>query len=1061
MATNTVEIIINATDNASDKLDKIGGGLQTFGTKVQAATQPLADLAAEIAVLEAAMAAVAMTITTKAIDAAREFNTQFGEISTMISGPKDNLGEFKDSILEYAQSSTQSMESITKATYNAISMGADYKDSLGVVATAEKLASAGKAELNSTLEVIMGSLNAYGKSMDSASEFSDKLFTTVKLGKTTIPELGASLSQVTSIAASTGVSFDEVLAALATLTAAGMPTAEAVTSIKAAISGLTTDTGAYADAAASMGIKMGVTEIQSKGLAGMMEEIRVKTGGSEEKIKSMFGSMEAYGAVVTLAGTGNGKFVSSLDEIKNNVGATSEAFAKMEKNVNQLLANNVDVFFIKLGDGLDQSANDMKTAIASIFGGLSESADAGAFDPIKDAMKTAIGDISAELTKLGENLPAALEGVDFSGVVKIIKDAGETIKGFFKDLGSDNPDRLRETIQKVIDVFVGLHRVFVGVVEGFSPVIGAVKEAISWFAELSPETQEMSGEIVGVGVAINNFMPLVSGLGEGFSLLGDTVGGLSETFKTFSTITELIKDAPEKFKALGDALSFLGSALTSAGPAIGIVAAAFVGWKIGEWATENIPAIKNIQTGLSDLIESVFGLADAQAIASGDEQMASMIADLSAKTGDATITAENYRLKLREYLAAQKEATEVTQAAADPVGALSEKLKDLSRLYLEQTTELGKMKEAGLEGTEEYKRLEQAIGETEAQMEDTKGVLTSLTEAQAGLTDEAKKSTEGMGEQGTKILELKEKLVELGKTYAQQVTELDNLKEAGKEGTEEYKNLEAAMGETKAAMDTAQGSLTQLTEEQKKLAEETQKATENAKAQASELDSYKSKLELLTKTYQDQQARLAELNAEGKQGSVEWQALTGSMNDTKEQIDKTNSAIEKIEGTQGKAKEKTKELHEELSSLSNDQKVKLIESRINLNAEEVKADAQKVIAAFESINTTIKATGDVMSSALGKLGDNWKNDSFLKDVIKEELQIQKEATSRQNQLLDSQIKNIEAKNAALGRGDSMISISADGLEPEIQAFMMKIIEKIQMKVNSEGLEFLLGAAASS
>ncbi|MBK8191611.1 MAG: hypothetical protein IPK79_14340 [Vampirovibrionales bacterium] len=62
------------------------------------------------------------------------------EITALVKEPIGNLQEFRTQILAYAADSTQSLDQVTKATYNAISQGISYQDSLKAVALAEKLA---------------------------------------------------------------------------------------------------------------------------------------------------------------------------------------------------------------------------------------------------------------------------------------------------------------------------------------------------------------------------------------------------------------------------------------------------------------------------------------------------------------------------------------------------------------------------------------------------------------------------------------------------------------------------------------------------------------------------------------------------------------------------------------------------------------------------------------------------------------------------------------------------------------------------------------------------------
>ena len=47
-------------------------------------------------------------------------------------------------------------------------------------------------------------------------------------------------------------------------------------------------------------------------------------------------------------------------------------------------------------------------------------------------------------------------------------------------------------------------------------------------------------------------------------------------------------------------------------------------------------------------------------------------------------------------------------------------------------------------------------------------------------------------------------------------------------------------------------------------------------------------------------------------------------------------------------------------------------------------------------------------------------------------------------------------NSRLDDGSALINISSDGLEPELEAFMFKILERVQMEASRQGQSFLLG-----
>jgi len=57
----------------------------------------------------------------------------------------------------------------------------------------------------------------------------------------------------------------------------------------------------------------------------------------------------------------------------------------------------------------------------------------------------------------------------------------------------------------------------------------------------------------------------------------------------------------------------------------------------------------------------------------------------------------------------------------------------------------------------------------------------------------------------------------------------------------------------------------------------------------------------------------------------------------------------------------------------------------------------------------------------------------------------------------AEIRLANARARAFERGDSLITINGDGLQPHLEAFMFEILEAIQVRVSADGLEFLLGA----
>ena len=130
-----------------------------------------------------------------------------------------------------------------------------------------------------------------------------------------------------------------------------------------------------------------------------------------------------------------------------------------------------------------------------------------------------------------------------------------------------------------------------------------------------------------------------------------------------------------------------------------------------------------------------------------------------------------------------------------------------------------------------------------------------------------------------------------------------------------------------------------------------------------------------------------------------------------------------------------------------------------LNITEAEADAKTFQSIVEGVSTIIDSTGDSLSSLFGLLADDelstlakWK----MEDQIEKESKMREEAHKEMMKLNEAQREYMEAKTEALESGEGLITIKADGLEPELKAFMWKIIEMVQIRANEENAEFLLG-----
>jgi len=151
-----------------------------------------------------------------------------------------------------------------------------------------------------------------------------------------------------------------------------------------------------------------------------------------------------------------------------------------------------------------------------------------------------------------------------------------------------------------------------------------------------------------------------------------------------------------------------------------------------------------------------------------------------------------------------------------------------------------------------------------------------------------------------------------------------------------------------------------------------------------------------------------------------------------------------------------------LMELASNERIALIEAKVAIDVAQIQADAQTVVAAFDSINTSIDSTAATLMALYGLLGDQDSNLSWfsqeLQRAIAMEESYRQQSFELQQQLIEAQIELLRQRAEALERGDALIQVDGAGLQPHLEAFMWEILRTIQVRVNEDGLEMLLGVA---
>lgn len=196
-----------------------------------------------------------------------------------------------------------------------------------------------------------------------------------------------------------------------------------------------------------------------------------------------------------------------------------------------------------------------------------------------------------------------------------------------------------------------------------------------------------------------------------------------------------------------------------------------------------------------------------------------------------------------------------------------------------------------------------------------------------------------------------------------------------------------------------------------------------------------------------------------------FQKVTNALlNKDKPSFDKTTSAINEIPESKLMEIQLQGDIDIELAQIkAQAESVQTaFEWTAKLNIAQIEADAKVAAAAFDSVASSVDATAAAAADMFSSLLDNWEKLTFASDrntlmgMVQQQLDMQKEALEIQRDLTEAQIEYMQAKADALSNGDGLIKIDAGNVVPHVRAFMMAMLEEIQMTVTEEAAEYLLG-----
>lgn len=327
-----------------------------------------------------AVSAVAAAVYAGPVQAAQEYETAIAKVSTIADANVVPIEQMSSEIMKLSNTTGIAASQIADDVYNAISAGQQTGDAVNFVSYSTKLAKAGFAESAQTLDVLTTILNAYGMEAEEVSKVSDMLVQTQNKGKVSVGELSSVMGKIIPTANANNVALEQLCAGYAIMTSKGIAAAETTTYMNSMLNELSkSGTTAEKTLRATTGKSFKELMTDGKSLGEVIQILQEEAEKGGKSLNDMFGSAEAGKAAVSLLSGGVEGFNEQVAGMVDSVGATEEAFAKMDSTTEakmQKAKNSIANLGIVLGQNLLPIVGNLADKVAAVVIKVSEFAQA-------------------------------------------------------------------------------------------------------------------------------------------------------------------------------------------------------------------------------------------------------------------------------------------------------------------------------------------------------------------------------------------------------------------------------------------------------------------------------------------------------------------------------------------------------------------------------------------------------------------------------------------------------------------------------------------------------------
>lgn len=700
---STIDLIFNGIDNASDVARRVSGSLGDLSGSAKGISQPFADMADRLAVVQAAMAALAGVIGTVAFNESAKFQTSLASLQKQMDANEGSAQQYVAQLRELALRYGENGNALVESAADFKASGYDIDTSIKLVKGAMDLAIAGGVETARATDLMNRSLAGFqvpaADVVKEATHIGDVLNKTADITKSSFSELAAGFADLSPITKQTGLTFEETAAILSKVIDVFGSGSEAANGLKSGFLSLVDPSKESAAAMAALGVNY-------KNADGTLRSVKDILGALGTAFDGLTDSQKLQTAAVIFSKDQAEKMVAVLSEWSGAMDRAAtvarEAGGSIEKEVGIKLAlaetavKRTNEAFRQLAETLGNQFRDSTAGVIGSIGDLAiafrDIVESGKLEPLFVALRENLGDLDTLFKTIAKNLPAAFDGINFnrllSALADLKKEGAAALEALFGPIDLSTVEGLRTAMQRIVDLVAALTKATAGELGGWQEYLKGIRATATAFLDADGSMQKFIGRLIGLGSGLNaaaGYFDAINTALLSFIAFGPKLAAIPATLSSIAA----------GFSAF--AASSAGLALGVAGVAAGVSVLTFELTRLSglDKTLNDVLAPDALAGKGATLGTALYDLAESMGLVKGAVENADTpIRQVSDALRQQVDAARETRTSINAYLDAQESAAQKTRDTSAETERLVNVWRQLGYEYDDATGKVSKLKDA-------------------------------------------------------------------------------------------------------------------------------------------------------------------------------------------------------------------------------------------------------------------------------------------------------------------------------------------------------------------------------